>query len=220
MSRALQVLQTYHEKIANEGIIRLSPIYGILTRWAFDWLPMNRSGSTLPPPTVWTGNSLAQVGVPADRVAPFVGVILPPDGPVGQYRILYGAVEKFSGASAIGTYVIQIGAYDEPGWLSYYSTDPSAYHKFQIRLLKKTKDLYVAIGLLDVWKAINSVRSILGEAPLSRPNYADWSFRAISNIVGQASLRAIQRFIVSTPPIDTPQTPSLIPVGFRTLLAV
>jgi hypothetical protein len=226
LTRWLQVLQTYHDKIVNEGIIQLSPIAGLFefykhTIWA---RPGIRSPqSQLPPPTPWTASFLfTTYNPPQPNIdpAPWVGVTpVPLTGGQG-FSIAYGAVEKFSGASAMGTYDLKIGAYEEYGWMSFASTDPSPYKKFQLRLLRKPKELCIGIGLLDVWKAINALRLILGMAPLSRPNYADWSFREISNIVGLTSLAKIKTFIESTLPIDTPPDTGIIPLGFRALLEV
>lgn len=102
------------------------------------------------------------------------------------------------------------------------ASDASASNKFQIRLEKKAKDVYVAVGLRDVWELINRLKAIVGDAPLARPNFADWSFR---NIIGMAQipprqdgsvhLSDVARFLTNTVPLDTAPSPV---TSFRALL--
>jgi len=243
LTPAWQFLKEQHDKILNQGIIQLSPIY---------WSPALGGGNTLggempvggplpggpvgtpdpiwagpagpaPKPIPWTGSILYQ-GLQESStglVQAFAGVtpLAAPPGTVGFFgaSIEYGAVEVFSGFSAMGTYVLDFGTGD--GQLDPTSSDLSAYNKFQLRLVKKSHDVYIGVGLPGLWNTINTVGAIVGQPPLPRPNPADWSFRTISDIVGGlTSLRAIGQFIVSTPPDDTPSTPSV--VSFRTLLEV
>jgi hypothetical protein len=222
VSPALDLLSKWHDKIQGEGIILLSPV-------EFRTVPRPQPWSPLQPPVQWTGalfgeailaTQLASMTQQPPSGLPFLtGVTL--NVAALQASIKYGAVEKFSGDSSIGTYTIQLTrGFEGPGLPDVYlfSRDPSPYKKFQIRLLKKAKDVYIGVGLLAVWNSINAVGSLLGRAPLGRPNFADWSFRAISKIVGLTSLKAIRTFMVSTPPIDTP--PLVGSTGFRALLEV
>jgi hypothetical protein len=118
-------------------------------------------------------------------------------------KIEYGAVEKFSAVSSIGVYEINLDDIKP-------STSLSPFNKFQIRLLKRVKDTYVLAGLLDFWNTINSLKAIVGDPPLPRPNFADWSFRTLGGIAqvaaadGSISVRALADFLNNTPPQDTP----------------
>ena len=91
---------------------------------------------------------------------------------MGGVNIEYGAVELFSGCSSMGLYKItteEIKAMD----------GDAVFNKFQLRLLKRAKEVYIGVGLLNVWKIINDLKRIVGDAPLPRPNFADWSVRNI-----------------------------------------
>lgn len=86
--------------------------------------------------------------------------------------IEYGAVEIYSGYSSIeSNYIISL-------YGSEFVYDAvSIPNKLQLRVLGKAKEVYIACGLLDTWTVINNVLTLLGQEPLPRPNYADWSFR-------------------------------------------
>src|SRR5262249_30206174 len=137
---------------------------------------------------------------------------------LGGANIEYGAVEKFSGLSSMGDYNIKL---DE---IRAMSSDSSPYDKFQIRLWKRVMDVYLGVGLLDVWKSINGLRALVGSDPLPIPTFggisiAGWSFRYLMNTArippqtGSLSqgtifmqgfhLRDLAKFIESTPPHDT-----------------
>jgi hypothetical protein len=135
---------------------------------------------------------------------------------LGGVRISYGAVEKFSGVNSMGDYKITFQDID-----AMPASDATAFNKFQIRLEKRAKDVYVAVGLLDVWKTINHLKALVGDAPLPRPNFADWSFR---NLISTAQipprqdgfhLSDLAQFLRDTIPLDT--RPSFL-TGFRDLL--
>jgi len=65
---------------------------------------------------------------------------------------------------------------------------------------------------------INSLKRLVGDPPLARPNFSDWSIRTVAAIAaGQApvpvtltpvSLVAVARFLQNTIPSDTPPLPS------------
>lgn len=93
------------------------------------------------------------------------------------------------------------------------STDPSPYNKFQIRLLKRAIDVYVGVGLLQVWNVTNSLNAIIAAPPMPRSSYAGWSFRQILQgskfqpdpARKQFSLYGLAKFIKHTLPLDTAQ---------------
>lgn len=142
--------------------------------------------------------------------------------------IEYGAVEKYSGYSSIGdTFTINVSsAADE--------FDPAPFSKLQLRLWKRTKDVYNGVGLSAVWQAVNRLRTLAGDAPLPSPtfawedglmtNFTDWSLRQIAGLSRLArstngySLRAFASFIVGTQPFDTPYAPGATSFSFRNLL--
>jgi hypothetical protein len=136
---------------------------------------------------------------------------------LGGVSIEYGAVEKFSGFSSMADYKITFQEIEG-------MNETDAYNKFQIRLLKKVKDVYIGVGLLDVWNMINDLRGMVGDSPLPRPNFADWSFR--KEIISTAQIRPrqdgffhvsdIAKFIKRTTPNDTPQ--QLLTTPLRGLL--
>jgi hypothetical protein len=122
-------------------------------------------------------------------------------------NIEYGAVDIFSGVSRMADYVIKFST----AFPNDYS-DMGPYYKFQIRLLRKAKEVYVAVGLTDLWNLINSLNRLVGGPLMSRPNFADWSFRneliPMSNIAAQKDgnyhLMDLVRFLKHTAPDDTP----------------
>jgi hypothetical protein len=191
------------------------------------WAPAG-SGLPAPSPVAWTGSMLANwwpsypdgrgslTGVGASNVLlSSGGFIRPADG--RATGIEYGTVEVFSGYSVVGVYVLDFGVGD--GMLDPDSTDLAAYTKFQIRLMETRREVYIGVGLLGVWNTINTLGAIIGQAPLARPNQADWSFRQISSVVGLNSLRGIREFITSTPPADTPPPAGFL-LPFREVLEV
>src|SRR5262249_2060804 len=115
-------------------------------------MPINRSG---------VARSLAETGS---------GLLVGVD-------IEYGAVERFSGFDSMAPYSITM---DQIFELS--PSDSSIPNKFQIRLWKQVMDVYLGLGLLDVWKSINDLRALVGNDPLPNPTFngvpiAAWSFR-------------------------------------------
>jgi hypothetical protein len=77
--------------------------------------------------------------------------------------IEYGAVEKFSGYSSVGdNYQISL-----VGLNSY--ADPATYYKFQIRLLKRMKDVYVGVGLRNTWQVVDNLNALVGGAVSDGP---------------------------------------------------
>src|SRR5262249_18518374 len=128
-------------------------------------------------------------------------------------KIEYGAVERFSGYSHVGMYQLV-----SP--FNFQSNDPTPYNKFQIRLLRKWKRVYVGTGLPTVWNMINSLKRLVSDPLLPRPNLSDWSIREIAAIStapppGVAptprlpiSVVAVARSLQNTLPSDTPPLPS------------
>ena len=140
----------------------------------------------------------------------------------------YGAVEKFSGFSSIGsTYTINLTG-------NPTDSDPALYNKLQLRLLKRTQDVFAAVGLVKVWQTINELNALIGQAPIPRPTFtwqdgsvmdmADWSFRQILGLSKLApnpngySLRRLGAFIIGTQPFDTPYPQGATSFSFLNLL--
>jgi hypothetical protein len=115
--------------------------------------------------------------------------------------VIYGTVEVFSGYSEMGLYLLSFGV--GQGQLDPNSSDLAAYHKFLVRLMKTTQDVYIGVGLLALWKIINSFGAIVGIPLLPRPTLPDWSLRQVGAILGLTSVSAILEFMKSTPPNDT-----------------
>jgi hypothetical protein len=203
---AVTLLKNRHDQIVG-GITQLSP-----GSWDGQSLWTQLSLSLVPPP-LWKGVS---------PIPPFPpsGTPILPTGLLTGANIEYGAVEKFSGYSSMANYQLSFGTDFEQD-----SSDPTPYNKFQLRLLKRAKDVYTSVGLLKVWKTINNLKTIVGDSPLPRPNFADWSFNRdiikVSNFPvpsnRHVSLLAIAKFIKHTPPLDTDQRPSFT-TSFRELL--
>jgi hypothetical protein len=84
--------------------------------------------------------------------------------------------------------------------------------------------VYIGVGLLTLWKAVNNLKSLIGDPPVSGPTLADWSFREIIKesqfpadpATNKFSLYGLASFIKHTPPIDTEQ--NTFETSFRELL--
>jgi hypothetical protein len=144
------------------------------------------------------------------------------DTKVGGAGIEYGAVEVFSGYSAIGVYKLA------PSDASVVPLDLPPINKFQIRMLRKAKQVYLSIGLRSVWDTINNLNQLVGDPPLSVPNYSDWSIREIAPILldeapsphprppgAPISLRELAHILGDNPPSDSGPVP---PYAVRRLL--
>jgi hypothetical protein len=133
----------------------------------------------------------------------------------------YGAIEIYSGASDVGSYMTDHFDY----WGSDLSTwGPPQPNNF-ITLLnfwiaRKKKSLYVQLGMPAVWQVIDQLLSLTGQPPQSSPPYSAWSFAEVISILGltlQPSRRwpplppawfqepvgfeaAVKAFLLATPP--------------------
>src|SRR6516162_4795819 len=193
-----------------------------------------KSGLTTLSPPDWTNAGLVETACfNANRSGP-PGIRLIYDGAnhdlVTGGMMEYGAVERFSGFSSIGsTYRINLsgGAAD---------SNPALFNKLQLRLLKRLRDVYAAVGLVTVWQTINRLNALLGQPAMPKATYTwqdgsvpyldltDWSFRQIIGLAKLApvtnglSLRALGGLIIGTQPFDTPYSPGATSFSFRTLL--
>jgi hypothetical protein len=196
---AAALLKSRHDQIYQTGLTRLTP-----GNWAATQL-VNISCHGWQPP--------------APGITLVYGLINDGDSSVPVAAMIeYGAVEKFSGYSSVGdNYQINL-----VGLNSY--ADPATFYKFQIRLLKRTKDVYIGVGLRNAWQVIDNLNALVGDPPLSGSNFGDWSFREILGLSNLAptsagySLRALGEFIIGAQPLDTPYTPDATTFSFRTLL--
>ena len=131
----------------------------------------------------------------------------------------YGVVEKYSGRSSMGEYQIsfQNGPADP--------ADRAPFDKLRIRLLRRSTDVDNGVGLLLLWRVINSLNTLIGAQPLPRHPYAGWSvgeILTVSNFPPDPTTRkysslALARFIKHTLPLDTDQGPTFV-TSFRELL--
>ena len=191
-----ELLSEVHDKVANTG---KTPSEGIIQ---------------LSPPGPWTTAgllfSLEQTSITGGAGGDMPGVTALAWSGGGIYTpvptglsIEYGAVETFSGYSSIGNYTIDFGTYPA-------SSDPTLFQKFQVRLLKKAKDVYAGIGLTQVWKVIKQLKILVGDPVSPTPCFGDWSFRELFQVSGISSrsdglLHAtdVAMLLINTPPDDT-----------------
>ncbi len=193
---ASTALRTQHDRILNNGIMQL--------------VPPN-----------WVANGLIATASPGigNPHPPGVRIVYAPTDP-GHHpssytgaAVEYGVVEEFSGYSAVGgNYTFSLGsAVGVDGYqLDNSIGDPTLFNKLQIRLAKRMKDVYVGVGLVNVWQTINILNSLIGDPLVPRPGLIDWSFRwlfetAEIKLSGSVySSRALALFMITTQPFDTP----------------
>jgi hypothetical protein len=102
-----------------------------------------------------------------------------------------------------------------------HPSDTAVFNKFKFRLEKREKDVYILVGLQEIFRTIDAFRTMLGDAPVPRPTFGDWSIRTMmttAQIQPRADglhVRDLIKFIRETPPDDT--TRSLVS-SFRSLL--
>jgi hypothetical protein len=141
----------------------------------------------------------------------------------------YGAVERFSGVSSVSsTYRIDLTN-------SVSDTNQALDNKLQLRVLKRTRDVFATVGLVRVWQTINQLNALVGQPAMPKPTFTwdgsffdmtDWSFRQIIGLVklpastNGFSLRALAALIIKTQPFDTPFTNASanVPVSLTDLL--
>ena len=184
-------LTTIHDLIAG-GITKLTPAP---PPWADRLgLTMEHSGASSDIPSILT----AIPGV----IGEFVIIQSPPSLSPSGMVFEYGAVEKFSGFSSIKSNGFKFG----PG----RSPELFIFQKLQIRALREMIKVYAGVGLLDLCTAINGLKKLAGQAPLSRHKYADWSFREIFAQAGIGArdgylhLTDLANLILDNPPFASP----------------
>jgi hypothetical protein len=146
-------------------------------------------------------------------------LIEPPIPTATGANLEFGAVEKYSGYSSMGDY--QISFQDIPS----NSPDPAPFNKFQIRLLKRAIDVYIGVGLLQLWNAINNLNALVGAPPAPRHPLNGWSFHKILQmseirpdpVTQRLSLYGLAGFLKHTQPLDTDQTAPM--TSFQELLS-
>jgi len=182
-------LQSIHDKILQSGLTQLSP------------------------PAISGNSSFYQIacgnypGPPGPGVRLFYVQTGKEVNQTGA-AIEYGAVEKFSGFNSIDDIYRFLG--------DGYTV--AVFNKLQIRLMMRAKEVYVGVGLQRVWQVINQLKGLIGDPPLPRPCFADWSLRKVFALAGVNSLRALATFMVQTPPPDTPYPSPSANISVRTLL--
>ena len=96
----------------------------------------------------------------------------------------FGAVNIYSGASAVGGYSkfdqsLQNAAdvNDTVGLLKFYA-------KYLVRTIGRSKEVYRQIGLPAAWRVVNNLRALAGDPPLPGPDFGDWSLREMFTLIG------------------------------------
>jgi hypothetical protein len=233
LERYLDFLLAVHDQIVS-GIVTL--------------VPQRRDAFGHSTAVKWTGQSLyiatgaltgATSGPPSSNY--LVGVTNQPVVPGTQMpsgaTIEYGAIEIYSGASVMASYVVDFDLSPFPdlppavGSLSIESTDDRPYRKFTLRAESKLHRVYRKFGTMALRDAIDSGRRLLGKPALGRPGPGDWSFRHIAAVVGPSalisqpggpakviSLKAIQQFITQVVPNDTPFVAEMFTISFSDIL--
>ena len=92
-------------------------------------------------------------------------------------------------------------------------------------MLKRAIDVYIGVGLPQVWNVINGLNALVGAPPVPRHRFAGWSFREILQVsdfqpdptTSAFSLFALAGFIKHTHPLDTDQTAPI--TSFQELLS-
>jgi len=209
---AATLLKSKHDQIVQNGITLLTPP---------SWAEAGLVGVSCPPPV--EGAPPPSSGV---TIVYSGSGTLPP--PAVAATIEYGSVEKFSGASSVGSsYQIDFG-----GNINF--DNPVPFNKLQLRVLKRAKDVYNLVGLRRVWQVINQLNGLVGQPAIpsatitwqdgSIVDLTDWSFRQIFGLAKLAptangySLRALGAFIIGTQPFDTPYSPGATSFSFINLL--
>jgi hypothetical protein len=194
-----------------------------------------KSGITLLSPPDWTSVGLVQIAClsPNKTGPPGIRLLYDTSNPsvVVGGMMEYGTVERFSGFSSVGSsYQINLSG-------NASDSNQALFNKLQIRLLKRTKDVYVGVGLLSILQTSNKLNALLKQPPMPTPTITwldgplidlpDWSFRQIFNLsklakngAGAYSLRTLANFLIQTQPFDTPYTnaASNVSLSFRELL--
>jgi hypothetical protein len=186
---------------------------------------------TLYPPDWTTAGLLNTVCFNPNKTGPpGIRLIYDPSNPnlATGAMMEYGSVERFSGVSSMGTtYQINLSG-------NASDSNPALFNKLQLRLLKRTRDVYAAVGLGRVWQTINQLNALLGQPAMPKPTFnwsdgsvvdlTDWSFRQICRVAklaptgNSSSLRALGALIIGTQPFDTPYAPGATNFSFRQLL--
>ncbi|HYK37241.1 hypothetical protein [Alloacidobacterium sp.] len=201
---AATTLQSKHDQTMQNGFTPLSP-----PNWTAGGIGLQQTACPAPvggaPPPRPPGLRLI-----------YASGSMPP--PLAGALIEYGAVEKFSGFSSIGD------SYQINFTTTNVIFDPAVFNKLQIRLMKRAKAVYVAVGLRNFWIIINKLKKLIGDSLLPGPNFADWSLRQVfaqAQLPGTAagkSVRALGAFLIGTQPLDTPFSAGATSFSLRDLL--
>jgi hypothetical protein len=156
LTRCLTRLQSVHQTIVSSGII----------------------AARIP--------SMDEVGViDGDVIPPFTTNWILNDGTPNPTYFPYGAVERYSGANNMGSY---IGDHF-PYWGADLTTwwEPTAENFLTLLsfwTVGKMKSLYVELGMPAVWQAINQLLQLTGQPLQSTPPYSAWSFAEVTSLLG------------------------------------
>jgi hypothetical protein len=168
---------------------------------------------TPPDPTDvgWRGDLIRDVIVP--------GIVMGTSDPPNIDRMTFevGAVEIFSGYSFVTT---------SPTFV--FGTAPATqqmiFRKLQVRALRGMMNVYLGVGLSDVWNTINKLNGVAGHNLIPHHKLAHWSFREIFDLTSVAGrsdeflhFSDLAAFIEQTPPLDTATSGDFL-VSWRNLL--
>jgi hypothetical protein len=216
-------------------------------KWLYDKILVSGNGLTPLCPPDWSASTLREVACPwpvngEPPTPPAIRLMYgawnpraagaPPFPPIVGVVFEYGAVEKYSGNSSIGdSYQVNFGVQIQSPADGQH---PELLKKLQVRALKRTKDVYVSCGLFTVWQTINQLNALIGDPALSTPacqwpdgstmNLAGWSSRqlfhltAVPRSASGYSLRALGKFLIETPPFDTPYSAGAKSFSVKNLL--
>jgi hypothetical protein len=94
-----------------------------------------------------------------------------------------------------------------------FASEYSIYNKFQIRQVKRHKEVYVGTGLFSIWSAINTLSAFLGTPSTPGPSIADWSVRndiapaaGVTQSDGSVHLLDVMKLLQNAPPMDVLRT--------------
>jgi hypothetical protein len=95
---------------------------------------------------------------------------------------IFGAVEIYSGANSITSYppldVPPSGPPPDDAWIA------AVQGKLALRALKARKDVYAAVGLQEIFRVANNLRSIAGDPTLPEPALGGWTVLEIYRTLG------------------------------------
>jgi hypothetical protein len=156
LTRCLTRLQSVHQTIVSSGII----------------------AARIP--------SMDEVGViDGDFIPPFTTNWILNDGTPNPTYFPYGAVDRYSGANNMGSYIGDHFPYWGADLTTWWApTAENFLTLLSFWTVGKMKSLYVELGMPAVWQAINQLLQLTGQPLQSTPPYSAWSFAEVTSLLG------------------------------------